>query len=83
MNEIIRGVILRNIQKALSDAKQAKEITHNGLNGRLKEILLNDLISPLLNNRYSLGTGKIVDYKGSQSKQIDICIYSNCKFLSC
>lgn len=76
MNELIRGLLTENIKHALADAKKAKELDHSPLNGKFKEILLDKLISPLLNKKYSTGTGKIIDYNGKKSKEIDICIYS-------
>ncbi|RWY47472.1 hypothetical protein EPL05_21755 [Mucilaginibacter gilvus] len=30
----------------------------------------------MLTNQFSIGTGKVIDYNGAVSKQIDICIYS-------
>jgi hypothetical protein len=75
MNDLIRSIIIKKIQQALSESELATQLKHPGLNGRLKEILVNELIMPLLNNQYSIGTGKVIDYRGGLSKQIDICIY--------
>ena len=76
MNALLRKIIINHIAKAKSDAIAATEIRHPGLTGRLREIILNTLITPLLNSKYGIGTGKVIDFKGDLSKEIDLCIYS-------
>lgn len=76
MNEYYRTIINENIKKGLKDASSASNINHRFLIGRLREIVLNTLLEPMLNNNYSMGTGKVIDYDGNLSKEIDICIYS-------
>lgn len=78
MNEQLRSILNINIKKMLSDAEHASKLNHSGLIGRLRELFLNDLIHPLLNNRYSTGSGKITDYQGGLSKELDLCVYSTC-----
>lgn len=76
MNDYYRTTLEIQIKKALSDAKSALQIKHPYLIGRLREIVLHQLIEPLLNNNYSIGNGKIIDYDGNISSEMDICIYS-------
>lgn len=76
MNDYYRKIIDAQIKKALTDAKLAIKINHPYLVGKLREIVLHQLIEPLLNNNYSIGNGKIVDYNGNMSSEIDLCIYS-------
>jgi hypothetical protein len=76
MNDYYRTILDGQIKKALSDAKSAIQLKHPYLTGRLREIVLHQLIEPLLNNNYSIGNGKIIDYDGNISSEIDICIYS-------
>lgn len=76
MNNYFRKILIARIKKALLDANDSSEINHPYLIGKLREIVLNELIAPLLNNRYSIGSGKIVDYQGAQSKEMDLCLYS-------
>lgn len=76
MNKLIRDLIINQINKAKSDSLAAKGLGHAYLTGKLREIILNTLISPLLNSNFGIGTGKVVDANGSLSKEIDLCIYS-------
>lgn len=76
MNEQLRMILGGKIKKMLSDANLASKIGHPGMIGKLRELFLNDLFLPLLNNRYSLGSGKVTDYEGRLSKEVDVCVYS-------
>jgi len=76
MNEYLKTIVDNKIKSGLRDAKSASSINHPYLTGKLREIVLNVLIQPLLNKRFSIGTGKLTDYVGNLSKEIDICIYS-------
>jgi hypothetical protein len=75
MNDYLRHNLINRIKRAIEESKSATLIDHPGLTGRLREIVLENLISPILNSYYACGRGKIIDYKGAQSKEIDVCIY--------
>lgn len=76
MNTYYRTILNTQIKKGLEDAKSAIELKHPYLTGRLREIVLHQLIHPMLNKNYSIGNGKIIDYMGNLSSEIDLCIYS-------
>jgi hypothetical protein len=76
MNNYYRSILNDHIKKGLLDAGIASKMEHPLLTGRLREIVLHELLKPMLNDRYSMGTGKVVDYEGVLSKEVDICIYS-------
>jgi hypothetical protein len=76
MNAYFRKILFTRVRKALLDARDASDLNHPYLIGKLREIVLNDLISPLLNTRYAIASGKITDYMGNLSGEIDLCIYS-------
>ncbi|QYH38464.1 hypothetical protein GYM62_06495 [Algoriphagus sp. NBT04N3] len=76
MNEYFRSILDGKIKKALKDAELAIEIKHPYLTGRLREICLHQLIEPMLNGNYSVGSGKIIDLHGNISGEIDLCVYS-------
>jgi len=76
MNGYYRTILNDNIKKGLLDAASASELKHPSLIGRLREIVVHQLLEPMLNNNFSMGTGKIIDYNGAISNEIDICIYS-------
>lgn len=76
MNNHYRKILDAQIKKGLTDAKLAINLNHPYLIGKLREIVLHQLISPMLNNNYSIGNGKIIDYDGNMSSEVDLCIYS-------
>lgn len=76
MNNYYRKILDNQIKKALVEAELAGKIKHPYLTGKLREIVLHQLIEPMLNDNYSIGNGKIIDYNGTMSGEIDLCIYS-------
>jgi hypothetical protein len=76
MNEYYRTILNDHIKKGLLDAVSAAKMKHPFLTGRLREIVIHNLLEPMLNNQFSMGNGKVVDYNSAMSKEIDICIYS-------
>ena len=77
MNEQLRRLLDSNIKKVLIDAKLVSELKHPGLIGKLRELFLHDLLMPLLNSKYLAGGGKITDFRGELSKEMDLCVYSS------
>jgi hypothetical protein len=74
-NPAIRSSYELRIQAALAGARHAAAINHPGLQGEVREILVRELLRPLLPPTFALGTGKIVDHLGNESDQIDVVIY--------
>lgn len=77
MNNHLRQLLVNQIKKALADSDTASMKKHPYLIGKAREILLDELINPLLNKNYSSGTGHVVDYNSNQSREMDICLYGN------
>lgn len=70
---LLRG----KISAAISEARAAAVVTHQGVKGTVLEILLNKLFKPLLPADFGVGTGQIIDSFGNEpSNQIDIIIYN-------
>jgi hypothetical protein len=63
------------IESALAAARHAAELRHPGLTGAVREILVRELIRPILPPHIEVGNGKIVDHVGNVSGEIDIVIY--------
>lgn len=76
MNDFYRTLLNNNIKKALVDAETASKINHPYLIGKLRELFVDSLLQPMLNNNYSVSSGKAFDYDGNLSSEIDLCIYS-------
>jgi len=75
-NDIFRDRVNNLIQSAIKEALNVKKIEHPFLQGRIREIVLDNIFKPLLILGTECGTGKIVDSKGIQSDETDIIIYS-------
>jgi Domain of unknown function (DUF6602) len=75
-NELIRKKILRNIEMAIKEAQDASGVDHPGMKGKIREIAVKNLFTPLLIGQINIGSGKIVDNNGFQSSETDVIIYS-------
>lgn len=65
------------VKHAIYLSKQLGDLEHAVLKGRLRELLVTELIEPLLPNGVRAITGILIDSKGNQSNQLDIIIYSS------
>jgi hypothetical protein len=68
-------VAIHNIEKAMASANASSSIKHSLLKGRLREIVVSELIQPFLTPHTKIATGTIVDHYGNQSNQIDVILY--------
>lgn len=75
MNELFRRRIISSIEHALREARDAASHDHPGIRGRIREIVVERLIKPLLPHAYAAGTGTIVDGAGGTSGETDIIVY--------
>lgn len=75
-NTLFRQNLILKIKGAIEEAKNASNLDHNYLIGRVREIVISNLFSPLLSDNFSIGTGKITDYNGSNSSETDLIIYT-------
>lgn len=63
------------IESALAAARHAAAFKHPGLTGAVRELLVRELLQPLLPPSIAVGRGKIVDHMGHASDEIDIVVY--------
>lgn len=76
-NTFYKQGLVNKINKVIKDASLiSPKLGHPYLIGKFKEILLDQLIKPMLASKYSTGSGKIVDIYNNISTEIDILIYS-------
>jgi hypothetical protein len=75
MNTAYRDLILARVQAAVGAAKAVTNITHKGLKGQLREIVIRDLFRPLLPSDVGTGTGEIISAGNRQSRQQDVVIF--------
>lgn len=74
-NPLYANDLRLRIESTLAAACDAAAIDHPGLVGRIREILVCELLRPILPPNIGIGTGKIVDHVGATSAEIDIVIY--------
>jgi hypothetical protein len=70
-----RQVAIHNIEKAVAALNASTSIQHSLQKGRLREIVVSELILPFLTPHTKVTTGRIVDHYGNQSNEIDIILY--------
>lgn len=75
-NDSYRNRLISSIRFAYEEYKNSNNINHSGLQGRIREIALNNLFKPLLIDSIAIGTGKIIDSNSSQSHETDLIIYN-------
>ena len=75
-NQLFRERLISRINNAIKEAKEVKAIDHRGLEGRLREIIVEQLLKPFLPGGFEIGTGKIVDSHNNLSPETDIIIYN-------
>ncbi len=76
MSNIFRQHFVEKVSSALVKAQNLSQLDHQGLKGRLREILAGEMISPILPPEVQIGTGKLVAVNGAMSNQTDIILYS-------
>jgi hypothetical protein len=75
MHPLVAAEFRGRVEAALAAAKEVGRIRHRGLAGQVREILVRDLLRPLVPHYMGFGTGKIVDHLGGESAQIDVVVY--------
>lgn len=80
MNPTLRAALIADVTKAIHVARIVESVHHDGARGRLREVLVGELIRPLLPPTFDIMTGILVDHEGdsatNQSGQEDVLIYS-------
>lgn len=75
-NSIVLDPLLAKVQGFLAEADAWRAIRHQPTQGRLVEILLTNLIRPMLPPTIAAVTGHVIDCEGGQSGQEDIILYN-------
>lgn len=72
MNPVYRDLVLSQSQRAVAHARSIGAVPHRGLKGQLREIVVRELLKPLLPDEYVLATGQIISAYGEVSHQVDL-----------
>ncbi len=70
-----RQIAIDAIEKTIAAANSSGMLEHSGLKGRLREIVIEELLKPFLDPHVRAATGTIVDAYGKQSRQVDVILY--------
>lgn len=77
---ILSSNVIELVESCIRKAALASQADHHGLAGEIREIVLSNLLKPLLPQGFNIGTGKIIDRKGALSHQTDIIVYNSSRF---
>ena len=75
-NMLFRDRLSNDCRRMVQEAKALGPVEHAGLKGRLREIVVANVIKPILPQQLEVGTGTIVDSFDQQSAETDVIIYS-------
>lgn len=75
-NPLVTQIVGARVRAALAAAKALTGVEHPLVKGRLRELVVDQLLRPVLPPSFGLGTGVIVDTRGGTSGEIDIVVYN-------
>lgn len=75
-NQFFRKELKNEIHAALQGFEDISGLDHSGLKGRIREIVAERLLKPILPPGVEIGSGKITDDKGNLSAETDLIIYN-------
>lgn len=74
MHAAYQSLMINRAVIAVGAARALQKINHRGLKGQLRELVVRELLEPLLPPGCIIGTGEIVTAYGGTSNQIDIVV---------
>lgn len=75
MHSAYTAFIRARVQGAVATARALSEIRHDLTRGQLREVVVRDLLRPMLPSDVGLGTGEIISHNGRTSRQQDVVMY--------
>jgi hypothetical protein len=75
MNQHYHSIFVSRVAAALGAARAVSALTHRGVKGAVREVLIRELFRPLLPSDVGIGTGQIATSNGDLSPQQDVVIY--------
>lgn len=77
MSDLIKRYATGQVKALIEKAESIKGIEHDVTKGTLRELFVTDLLSPFLSSQFSIGSGIIINQRGTQSHQTDLIILNN------
>ncbi len=75
-NDLYRARMITEAGHAVAKARDAARLKHPGLTGEVRELVVQDLLQPILPQAFAVGSGKIVDAQNHMSAQTDVVLYN-------
>jgi hypothetical protein len=75
MNTAYRNLMLARAGAAVGAARAFGSVSHHGLKGQLREIIIRDLLRPLLPADIGIGSGEIISSCDQHSPQQDVVLF--------
>jgi hypothetical protein len=75
VNKLYRDILLARAQATIAAAGAVAPLGHAGLKGQLREIVVRDLLRPLLPTDVGIGSGQVISAYEENSLQQDIVLY--------
>lgn len=75
MHTAYRALLSSHVMTAVNAARAAAAISHRGVRGRIREILVGELFRPLAPADIGVGTGQVISSAGDTSAEQDVVIY--------
>ena len=74
-NKLFRERLEACVESALCEARDCAVLKHPAIVGRIRQIVVERLLAPLLPEAIHIGTGQITDSAGCLSAETDVIIY--------
>jgi len=74
MHQAYQDLIVNRATQMVGAGRALKSINHSGLKGQLRELVVRELLNPILPPGYLVGQGEIVSAYADTSNQIDVVI---------
>lgn len=78
MNQLVRNMMIETVRQARELSRIVEAVPHAGLRGQFRESFLARALGPWLPRGMELGTGTIIDYKGTARdvNEDDVIVYA-------
>ena len=76
-NPLFRDRFVARFEAAAREARDAIRLNHPGLEGTARELLVGQLLQPLLPSPVQIGTGKLTDSWGRLTGEVDVVVYAS------
>jgi len=77
MNTAYRDLLVARAASAVAEAQALASVQHRGLQGQLREVVVRNLLRPLLPIELGIGHGEVISSYDQHSSECDVIVYNN------